>query len=273
MRRSPRSRGSFSVAIASAGTQRIAAGVVGFAVFLVRSCSSRSRRSIAPRRSWAVGNPSRPARPRPKASSACRPREPRRARRSTDGSSSTSGAVNSPFTAVWVYADGRLIPGDMGGFPAGARPGGPPVSSSNTSPPRGSSSCGPRSSRPGSSTTTLRSCADHPASSRNPGVQRRTTRAADVGRAGELPRPEGRAVGDAGAGERPGRDLCAHRRPDDVAGERMGGPGSSRPTCPRGTRCGSGSSPVLGGRTCPSEHVSGRSCRHRRWTSSVSARS
>ncbi len=79
--------------------QRIAAGMVGIAVFLAAIALvsiSLFDRTLTP---GGGGNPSRPGRPRPRsrpkpqASSACRPLEPRPTRRNPDGSSSTSRAA------------------------------------------------------------------------------------------------------------------------------------------------------------------------------------
>ena len=101
--------------------QRIAAGVVGIAVFLAAialittSPADRSitpggggtpQPTIAPEASSIVGLPA----------SGATPSTPVRGRLLL----SLEGGAGGPFTAMWVYADGRVIWGDVGNLPAGS---------------------------------------------------------------------------------------------------------------------------------------------------------
>ena len=101
--------------------QRIAAGVVGIAVFLAAIAlittapADRSitpggggtpQPTIAPEASSIVGLPAVGA----------RPSTPKRGRLVLY----LEGGASGPFTAMWVYADGRVIWGDVGNLPAGS---------------------------------------------------------------------------------------------------------------------------------------------------------
>ena len=100
-------------------TQRIAAGVVGFAVFLAAialvalSPIDRSVTPLGGGETQPTGSPEAKGTvglPAPGATASA-PEHGRLVLHLEGG---------SPFTAVWVYADGRLISGDMGDLPEGA---------------------------------------------------------------------------------------------------------------------------------------------------------
>jgi hypothetical protein len=107
--------------------QRIAAGMVGFAVFLAAIAlvalsptdrtvtplgggepqpTGSAEPTVAPEAGGIVGLPAPGA----------TPDAPEHGRLVLN----LEGGAGGPFTAVWVYADGRLIWGDMGTLPAGA---------------------------------------------------------------------------------------------------------------------------------------------------------
>jgi hypothetical protein len=98
--------------------QRLAAGIVGFAVFLAAIALvalTPFDRSVTPlgggetRPSGSPGGEGIVGLPTPGAT----PSAPKHGRLVLY----LEGGAGGPFTAVWVYADGRVVWGDMGGFP------------------------------------------------------------------------------------------------------------------------------------------------------------